>query len=109
MEHANQQDTYLTNVSENHKSKSTMIISREPYMEMGLHVFDIIGTDEEKQWSAVCGKYRVTPYFESKEEVTNYLDAKPYLLIMSLVNLVLALQQDLDQSTKKELSTPVEN
>jgi hypothetical protein len=39
-------------------------------------------------WFAVCGKYRLTEPMETEEELINYVNGKPYELIIVLINIV---------------------
>lgn len=44
---------------------------------------------EDRGWWAVAGKYAITENFDSEEELDEYLQSKPWDLIITLINIII--------------------
>lgn len=56
---------------------------------------DIPGTpfraiwNEQNGWWGVCGKYRITETFETKDELIEHVNKKPWDIILAVVNIAM--------------------
>lgn len=85
-----------TNTPENNQRDT--IVVREQYKDSPL---TIIGLDGETKWFAALANKRLTEYYNTKEEVEQILENKPWELIIAMV---VAVAEDTVNYIQRELT-----
>lgn len=77
------------NADENSNSKSSELITNEPLEDSPLR---LVGKDG--QYGLTMNKYRVSPWYQTKEDALNASKNKSWELIMNIVGVMLILHDE---------------
>lgn len=85
----------IENIDNSNYSEATELITKEVFQE----IFEIVHI-EEKGYMLTLGRYALTEYFETNDEIETYMNENMFLICFRIAHIVADVQNQLNNQKK---------